>query len=150
MNVLLVAMLAGLWIWLLSPGVLRDRRPRSPIASIDSFERYMDILAPLPSLPAPGPQGVVHVTRRGRTPAQRRRIIVSTLAAALTIALLVALIFGGRAWWLPASSATLLAAYVGALAEFQRRAELRARVRRLPTHETDVAGDELQRHVRQA
>ncbi len=151
MNVLLVVMLAGLWIWLLSPGVLRDRRPRSPIASIDSFERYMDILAPLSTLPAPGPNGAVRAAASPRSPAQRRRFVVTRLAVILAVALGVALIFGGWTWWLPLIPASLLGIYLAALAEFHRRTEMRARVRRLPSRDAvDRARDETERRVQEA
>jgi hypothetical protein len=150
-NVLLVAMLAGLWIWLLSPGVLRDRRPRSPIASIDSFERYMDILAPLSSLPAPGPEGAVQAASRRRSPARRRRFIVTRLGALLAMTLAAALTFGGWTRWLPLAPAILLAVYLVALAEFHRRTELRARVRRLPSRDNVTAAhDTTDRHAQEA
>jgi hypothetical protein len=150
-NVLLVAMLAGLWIWLLSPGVLRDRRPRSPIASIDSFERYMDILAPLSSLPAPGPEGAVQPAPPRRSAARRRRFIVTRLAALLAMTLAAAQMFGVWTRWLPVIPALLLAAYLAALAEFHRRAELHARVRRLPRRgEVPASRDATERHAQEA
>jgi uncharacterized membrane protein YphA (DoxX/SURF4 family) len=151
MNVLLVAMLVGLWIWLLSPGVLRDRRPRSPIASIDSFERYMDILAPLSSLPTSGADGTVQPPPSRGLPAQRRRFFVTWLTVILTVTLAVSLTVGGWTRWLPLVPAVLLGAYLAALAEFHRRAELRARVSRLPGPELAAADrDETERQAREA
>ena len=128
MNFLLVAMLAGLWIWLLSPGVLRDRRSRSPLASVDHFERYMDTLAPLsdPSVPPPYARAVPRSAQR------RRALVLSRLLAALALALPIALAFGGWTWVLPAVAGALVVAYVAALAVYAHRVRLAARVRPLP------------------
>jgi lysylphosphatidylglycerol synthetase-like protein (DUF2156 family) len=132
MNLLLVAMLAGLWIWLLSPGVLRDRRPRSPLASVDSFERLMDTLAPLSQEEGtPRPEGAPHRIPPARLAAQRREQLFRRLVVVTLVTLVVAALFRGWMWVLPGVAGTLLAAYVIALLQFKRRAQLRARVRRL-------------------
>jgi hypothetical protein len=152
MNFLLVAMLAGLWIWLLSPGVLRDRRPRSPLASVDSFERYMDTLAPLSDPSAPGPvHGPARRPPRPMSPQRRRQLVLSRLLAALAVTLPIALLFGGWTWALPAVAATLVAAYVIGLAVFARRARLHARVRPLPAPERQAPTTaEADRRAREA
>lgn len=151
MNVLLVVMLAGLWIWLLSPGVLWDRKPRSPIASVDSFERFMQHLEPLAKLPSFGPDGAVRAQPARRSAARRRRLIVTRLSAALVAALVIALTFGGWTRWLPAAAALLLGSYLAALAETRRRADLRAPVHRLPTADpAPTPTAEPKHHAREA
>lgn len=129
MNFLLVAMLAGLWIWLLSPGVLRDRRPRSPLASVDHFERYMDTLAPLSDPGAPPP----YARAVPRSAQRRRALVLSRLLAALAASLPIALLFGGLTWALPAIAGVLVVAYLAALAVYAHRVRLDARVRPLPS-----------------
>jgi hypothetical protein len=151
MNVLLVAMLAGLWLLLLSPGVLRDRRPRSPIASIDSFERLMDTLGPLSAMPAPPPGAPVRLRLRRRSAAERRRLVVSRLSAALAMGLLTATLIGGWTWTLPVVAGTLLTAYLVAWAVVRRQAKLRARVRHLPGVDVQAeAGHGSERRVQEA
>lgn len=149
MNLLLVGLLAALWLWLLSPGVLRDRKPRSPIASVDSFERYMDTLAPLSTLPAPGPEAAVQPRPPRPSAARRRRLIATRLAALLVAALAVASQVGGWTWALPATLATLLTAYLCALAVVRRRTDLRARIRHLPPAPTTAQADP-DHHAQQA
>jgi hypothetical protein len=153
MNLLLVGMLAALWLWLLSPGVLRDRKPKSPIASIDSFERYMDKLAPLPTLPAPGPEATVQPRPPRPSAARRRRLIITRLSALCVATLAVATQAGGWTWALPATAATLLTAYLLALALVRRRAEVSARLRHLPSTPTSAPTDaeaDPDRHAQQA
>jgi hypothetical protein len=153
MNVLLVVMLVGLWVWLLSPGVLRERRPRSVIPSIDSFERYMDTLAPLSEQPLPSDRPGVR--RSIQVPphvlaAQRRQRLFSRLAIAVPPALLVGVLFGGWAWIVPLVVIILFVAYTTALVVHRRRRELQARVARLPEADSSAAEAEQRRRAQEA
>lgn len=144
MNFLLVVMLAGLWFWLLSPGVLRDRRPRSPIASVDSFERFMDTLGPLtdPQVNTVdlGAPEIAALQRRNRHSAvlRRRRVMFRSLAGLVVTTLVVAVVFGGWTWWLPAGAGTLLLSYTILLIRIRRQSELRHRVRHLPDRDEEA------------
>lgn len=141
MNFLLVVMLAGLWFWLLSPGVLRDRRPRSPIASVDSFEHFMDTLGPLTDPRAntvdlkAGALAAYHQRSRRSAALRRRQMLFRSLLGAVVTTLVIALFTGGWTWWLPAVAATLLLGYILLLIRIRSQAELHRRVRRLPDRE---------------
>jgi hypothetical protein len=147
MNLLLVLMLGGLWAAILLTGVLGDRRPRSPIASVDDFERLMDTLAPLQQMPAPDDEGVIPIWHPPTAPRpspraaalRRRQQIFRALAAAVPGTFALALLFGTWAWLLPAVSTTALVTYCTLLVHLRRRADHRARVVRpldRPTHQT--------------
>ncbi|MPZ88045.1 MAG: hypothetical protein GEU81_08210 [Nitriliruptorales bacterium] len=153
MNFLLVVMLAGLWFWLLLPGVLRDRRPRSPIASVDAFERFMDTLGPLTDPQAntvdlEGPEFAAFRRRSGRFAVlRRRRRVFRGLIGAVVTTFAVASVFGEWAWWLAGTGATLLVLYTLLLIRMRRRSELQDRVRRLPERDEEY-GDQV-RQVRE-
>lgn len=137
MNLLLVAMLGGLWAAILLTGVL-GRRSRSPIASVDSFERLMGVLGPLQQMPTPQDDD----TPAWRPPAppappppvlalRRRQQVFRALAAAVPGALALALLFGRPAWWLPVLAVAALACYCTLLVRLRRRTDERQRVVRL-------------------
>lgn len=150
MNFLLVVMLAGLWFWLLSPGVLRDRRSRSPIASVDSFERFMDTLGPLTDPQAStvdlqAPEFAAFRRRRSRSAVlRRRRIVFRNLLGTLVTTVVAALFFAGWVWWLAGGAATLLVAYTLLLIRLRWKSELRHRVRHLPERDEE-SGDQERR-----
>lgn len=91
----------------------------------------MDTLAPL-SQEHPSPDGSARRLPRAQLAARRREFIFQRLAALTLLLLLVAALFGGWTWVLPAAAGSLLAVYTVALLAFKRRAQLRARVEHLP------------------
>ncbi len=146
MNLLLVAMLGGLWAAILLTGVL-GRRPRSPIASVDSFERLMDTLAPLQQMTTPDDADDGPAWRPPQPPAppprvvalHRRQQVFRALAAAVPGALAVALLFRGPAWWLPVLAVAALLTYSALLVRLRRRtAERRQVVRPLAERRADA------------
>jgi hypothetical protein len=137
MNLLLIAMLGGLWAAILLTGVLGDRRPRSPLASVDSFERLMDTLAPLQQMPPADPQGTTTARRPPAPPPvparrlalRRRKQVFRTLVAAVPGTAAIGLLFGGWAWLLPLLALLALLAYCALLVRLRHQSDLRARVR---------------------
>jgi len=135
MNLLLVAMLGGLWAAILLTGV-PGRRPRSPLASVDSFERYMDTLAPLQQMPSPDDEDAAWRPSPPSPPSpppravvlRRRRQVVRALLAAVPGGLALALLFGSWAWVLPVLAVTALAVYCALLVHIRQRAERRTQV----------------------
>jgi len=141
MNLLLVAMLGGLWAAILLTGVL-GRRPRSPIASVDSFERLMDTLAPLQQMTTPDDADDGPAWRPPQPPAppahvvalRRRQQVFRALAAAVPGTFALALLFGGVAWWLPVLAVAALLTYSALLVRLRRRTRRRQQVVRLSEH----------------
>lgn len=149
MNLVVVVLLGVLWASILVPGVLRDRRRRSPSNSIDAFERSMGILANdlHARTPGHGSQTVAtgrHVlvvadpARLARRPARlrtlrRRRQMLQGLALVTVLAALAAVVAGEWTVWLFAATGTALVAYVAVLARIRaREADARRTVRPLP------------------
>ena len=154
MNLLVIVLLVVLWTSILVPGAVRGRHSRSPLASIDSFERSMGILAPehmtrryrgarpgRSILVLTDPRRVVQPrgTRRNRVLARRRAVLVG-LSSTVVVAALLALLTGGAAVYLLIAVAAVLAAYVGLLLHLKSRGQQTRRVvRRLPSTRTQPA-----------
>ncbi len=157
MNLLVIVLLVVLWTSILVPGAVRGRHLRSPLASIDSFERSMGILAPESSarrsrgrrpgrsiLVLTDPRRVVQPPRPGRNRVlARRRAILVGLSFAVVVAGLLAIAVGGPAVPLVATSAVALAGYVGLLLYLKSSAQRSRRtVRHLPTRQPEAELDE--------
>lgn len=133
-----IILLASLWASILLPGVVRSRRP-SPLESVSAFERSMSLIA-LRSTGRPGrqimvladPPSVTGRSNRARMVA-RRRATLRGLALLALVAGAAALSAGGVLWWIFASTAVLLAGYLGEVQHQRaRRVERARKVRRLP------------------
>lgn len=161
MNGALVVLLALFWALVVLPSALRSRRS-SPVSSVGTFERAMGVLARNEAGPnRRGPRGarvanrsnarattrdsrVVYVPRdpsrvvadwsgrREQMLARRRRMFVRLLGA-VSIALVVGLVLGGR-WWLGVPVTGLaLVAYVTLLLRWKAQTDRAAQVvRALP------------------
>lgn len=129
MNLLVVVLLGGLWAALLLPGALRSRSDRSPLDSVDRFERSMVLLART----APGMAEELVVTTRAERAAQRRRMILQRLIAGVLVGGVLGLTGGGW-WWAPGVVAALATGvYLALLWHWRARQTLHQRtVRRLP------------------
>lgn len=148
MNLLVVVVLAGLWALILLPGLLREHRSRSPLATIDRFERSMGILAKRQRgagmsgtrRRSPGrqvliidPHRLTGASNRARV-LRRRRQTVLRLAAAAAVAGLLALALGGLFLWLFTAAATGLLGYLAMLARIRaNEAEARRKTHHLPS-----------------
>ena len=139
MNEALVVILALLWALILLPGALRSRRS-SPISSIGTFERAMDVLRNRSSashriLLVPNDAGRIvgdPASHRRALLARRRRTFARLLAAA-ALTLLVGVALGGRWWLLFVLSAAAVAVYVAVLLRWKAQTAQAARVvRALP------------------
>lgn len=138
----LIVILALAWALVILPGALRSRRS-SPIGSVGTFERAMDVLARRDN-PRAGDGRVIYVPReadrltgdrirRRNAVIHRRRRMFLRLVAATGLALPVSALFGGRAWLLFLASAVALVVYVGLLRRWKVLSEEAADVvRRLP------------------
>lgn len=144
MNLVVVALLAVLWAAILLPGVLREHRSRSPLTTVDRFERSMVILARrqagarAPARRQRGrrvlvadPRELTEAATRARA-VRRRRRTVGRLAGAATLAGILAVVLGDPFWWLLASAVLGLVGYLALLARNQaNEAEARRKTRHL-------------------
>ncbi|CAN5311735.1 hypothetical protein BH20ACT8_BH20ACT8_19160 [soil metagenome] len=164
MSLAVVVLLAVLWAWMLLPGALRERRERSPFASISRFERSMGILADRSRRPVPGirpgppgrrilvltdPHSLVGASSRARI-VRRRQVALLRLCAlgGATGALAVAL--RGWAIWPAVASVAILAGYAAELARLRaNQREARRKTRRLPVRPPAraPARDQAERHT---
>lgn len=137
MSLAVVVLLAAMWTAILVPALFRGRQDRSPVASVDSFERSMDILA-AGRIGSPRPVGrhvmVVHDPQRlaGRslrtTTLRRRRQVLQGLAVAVSVTGLGALLAGGVLAALFVLAALALTAYVALLVWMRSTAQRARRV----------------------
>jgi hypothetical protein len=151
MSQVVVVLLGLLWASILIPGVLRDRRQRSPQNSIDAFERSMGILANDLRLRAPGTSPgaaagrsvlVVDDTDRfaGR-PARlrtlrRRRQVLQALVTLTLLSALAVTVAGPVALPALAASGTGAATYLLVLLRVRaREGDARRTLRHLPPRE---------------
>jgi hypothetical protein len=154
MSSLVIVLLAALWGSILLPGLWRERRGSDPLASINSFERCMHLLAPRHAPPPARQQPGRHVMvleeparvdpRRPASAARlarRRRAVLQWLLALVPATAVVALLLGGAAWLLPPAAAALYACYAAEDRRLRRRAQHRSKLRRLPLHDTPPAYD---------
>jgi len=160
MSSLVIVLLAALWGSILLPGLWRERRRSDPLASITSFERCMQLLAPR-SAPSPARQQPGRHVMVLDEPAQvdprlpasaarlarRRRAVLQWLLVLVPATAVVALLVGGGAWLLPPAAATLYAAYAAEDRRLRHRARYRSRVHQLPLHDTPPAYDVRPRAV---
>lgn len=141
MSVVVLALLGGLWAFILAPRALRAWRQGRPMTTVDSFEYRMSILSSARSgrhqaardrlMPA---QPVLSASqaRRARLVA-RRRAVVTTLAVAAVNLVAAAIVFGGTLWVASILAVSVLAGYVAMLAQLEaRRTRARRTVRRVP------------------
>lgn len=148
MHLLVIALLIGLWAWILLPGLFGARREASPLNSIDAFERSMVLLAPgwqHPDDPEYAAALLAHHRRRARV-VRRRRELLARLVAAVSVALVMALVAGGVAWALLALACAALGGYILLLLQVQAREdEARRKVRRLPPRAPEVRTVQVKR-----
>jgi hypothetical protein len=160
-TVLVLLILGLIWGFVLIPPYVQTRREHRPSDSIASFRQQLSVLerttpgAPRSNLarldvgrydiPRHDPRGNVHqLATRGRSVAspaaarraearRRRRDVFLTLLAAVGVSFLLALVFGGRAWWLQLAIDVAFVAYVAMLVSIQQQtAERELKVRHLP------------------
>lgn len=147
MSFMVVVLLGGLWASILLPGALRARRDASPMNSIDSFERSMDMLALHSGTRLSRPPGrhvmvleqPAAVTRAGdRTRMlRRRRQMFVRLVAGTAISGALSLLVGGMLLYVFVAMATALSSYVALLVQLRARQEqVQRKVRRLPPPRT--------------
>lgn len=151
MSLLVVVLLVVLWAAVLLPGAVRGRAGASPMSSIDSFERSMDMLAHRARSRSPSSRTVLmppppRSTARARA-AQRRRMILGRLVGAVGATGLLGLVAGGALWLLFATALAALGGYVVVLFQLQsRQAELRRKVRRMPGTQAQTQRQTLDLH----
>lgn len=151
MNLLVIVLLGLLWASILIPGVLRDRRKRSPHTSIDAFERSMGILANdlrrhVPgSAPTPGRHVLVvdDPDRFARRPSRlralrRRRQVLQALVISTLLSVVAAAVAGIPGLVALAVTGTALPAYVALLLRVRvREGDARRTLRSLPAREEE-------------
>lgn len=137
MSPLVIVLLAGLWGWILLPGIVQARRESSPASTVNSFERSMGILAPVRYLPnqrAPVRRAPASPAARAHQRAiRRRRAILTWLSAATAVSGLAGVLIDGAAWTLFAIAGLALACYLSLLLQVSaRRLETASKLHRLP------------------
>lgn len=140
MNTAVIVLLVGLWAAILMSALLRDRGGRSPVATVDSFERSMGILASqrFGSPRRPGRRVmVVHDParlggRRSRARTlRRRRQVVQALAGIVAATALAALVAGGPFVVALVAAVAALAGYLALLAYLRTHEHQQRRVVRI-------------------
>ena len=142
MSVVVLVLLAGFWAAILAPALRHGRQHRSPVASVDGFERSMGILASdrFGTPRAPGRHVmVVHdpdrlAGRRARTAARRRRRqVLQGLVGVAALAASGALLVGGLFVGVFFTTVVVLGAYVLLLVSVRPTAHRGRQVTRLDT-----------------
>jgi hypothetical protein len=159
MSSAVVVLLVVMWALILAPGAVRGRHERSPVTSVNSFERSMSILASdlrartqVPGRRNPPGRRVLVVadprafgggSSRRRT-LHRRRLVLQGLGGAVVLAAIGALVLGGPFTPLLGALVVVLVAYVAGLVKLRADAErARRTVRRLPPR---TSADHLSAH----
>ncbi len=133
MRILLLIVLAGVWVALLVPPLVRSRRDNRPSGSIQQFRRQLHVLGrttPGGMVAVPAPSRAVRVRRC----VKRRRDILLGLLVVMGASLLLGLIPALRiAWTVHVVADVAFVAYLWALVHRRNlAAEREAKVRYLP------------------
>jgi hypothetical protein len=160
-TLLVLVILAVIWAAVLLPPYLQGRSDSRPADSISSFQKQLSVLEHRAMVSSPRPTGrqgelglrpvaaryapISSVPRMTRLEAQkRRRDVLFTLAGAVGISFLMALLLGGPVWGLQLACDALLGGYVYLLVQMAQQATERdTKVRYLPQRQARPAEPQL-------